>query len=99
MSWSLEFLPEALDEASEAASYYEERVPGLGDRFIKTLKGTASSISKQPLLWRKRDGGFRRVNLPGFPYYIAYFIRGETILITAIAHASRHPDHWKNRQP
>ncbi|BCU79314.1 type II toxin-antitoxin system RelE/ParE family toxin [Luteolibacter sp. LG18] len=99
MSWSVEFLSEALLEASEAAAYYEANVPGLGARFIEELKATTSSIAKQPLLWRKRAGGFRRVNLPGFPYYIAYFIRDETILIAAICHASRHPDYWKDRTP
>jgi hypothetical protein len=51
----------------------------------------------QPLLWRERNGGFRRVNLPGFPFYISYFLRDNKILIAAIAHSSRHPDYWKKR--
>jgi hypothetical protein len=42
-------------------------------------------------------GGFRRVNCPVFPYFIAYFIRGDTVVIAAVAHGSRHPDYWKNR--
>jgi hypothetical protein len=37
------------------------------------------------------------MNLHKFPYYIAYFIRGECMFIAAVAHASRHPDYWKNR--
>ncbi len=42
--------------------------------------------------------GYRRVNLPGFPYYVAYFIRGEQVLVAAVGHGSRHPDYWKRRQ-
>lgn len=52
---------------------------------------------RQPLLWRERGGGYRRVNIPGFPYYVAYIIRGERVLVTAVGHASRHPDYWKRR--
>lgn len=40
-------------------------------------------------------GGYRRVNIPGFPYYVAYGIRGELILVTAVGHSSRRPDYWK----
>ena len=54
-------------------------------------------MMEHPLLWRERPGGFRRVNCPVFPYYIAYFIRGNVIVIAAVAHGSRHPDYWKNR--
>ena len=39
-----------------------------------------------------RDGGYRRVNCPVFPYFIAYIIRRETIVIVAVAHCHRF-DH------
>jgi len=97
MSQILEFLPEAAAEAEEAARYYEQHVPGLGARFRMEVESACAAIIRQPLLWRKQPGGFSRVNLPGFPFYIAYFIRGERILIAAIGHASRYPDYWKSR--
>jgi plasmid stabilization system protein ParE len=98
MSAVLEFLPEASEEVEEATKYYEQRVPGLGIRFRVEVEAVCVAIIRQPLLWRKRPGGFSRANLPGFPFYIAYFIRGERILIAAVAHASRHPDYWKQRE-
>ncbi|MGH9932835.1 MAG: hypothetical protein ACREA9_26835 [Pyrinomonadaceae bacterium] len=52
---------------------------------------------QHPRLWRERPGGYRRVNLPGFPYYVAFFLREEHILIAAVGHGSRHPDYWKRR--
>ena len=97
MIYCLEFLSEALDEAEEATKYYEEIQLGLGVRFREEVEAVTHAIVAQPLLWRERIGGFRRVNLPGFPLYISYFLRGHKILIAAIAHSSRRPDYWKNR--
>ena len=48
-------------------------------------------------LWRERSGGYRRVNCPVFPYYIPFFIRGNKIIIAAIAHGHRKPGYWKSR--
>jgi plasmid stabilization system protein ParE len=97
MSLVLEFLPEAGAETIAATEYYEGCVPGLGLRFRLQLESACAAIAQHPLLWRERRGGYRRVNLPGFSYYVAYFLRGERILIAPIGHASRHPDYWKKR--
>jgi plasmid stabilization system protein ParE len=93
----LEFLTEARSEFLEAVDYYEEKQLGLGKRFRAEIAEVCSTILEHPLLWRERNGGFRRVNCPVFPYYIAYFIRGNTAVVAALAHASRHPDYWKGR--
>ncbi len=72
MIYFLEFVDEALDEAEDATNYYEEIQPGLGFRFREELEAVTQAIVSQPLLWRERIGGFRRVNLLGFPFYISY---------------------------
>ena len=97
MSMTLEFLPEALCEAEEATRYYQSCDADLGVRFRSQIETLCELIVREPLLWNERRGGFRRVNLSGFPYYIAYFIRENRLLIAAVAHASRHPDYWKRR--
>ena len=94
---NLEFLPEAQAEFYEAGNYYEGKERYLGKRFRDEVWEICSTILDPPLIWREREGGFRRVNCPVFPYYIAYFIRGNTILIAAVAHGSKHPDYWKQR--
>ena len=93
----LAFLPEARLEFLAAIDYYEDRQRGLGKRFRAEIAEVGAAIIEHPLLWRERVSGFRRVNCPVFPYYIAYFIRGNIALVAAIAHASRHPDYWKDR--
>ena len=69
----------------------------MGSRFRNEISHVIQRITADPYLWRERDGGFRRVNCPVFPYYIAYFIRGEKILIAAVAHGHRKPGYWKTR--
>lgn len=97
MSFRLQFLGEARVEIEDAVRYYEECVPGLGVRLRTEMERICIIASRQPEVWRERPGGYRRANLRGFPYYIAFFLRDEAILIAAVAHASRHPDYWKKR--
>ena len=99
MSLSLEFLPEADADITAAVEWYEGRELGLGSRLRHELESVCSAIVQHPLLWRERRGGYRRVNMPGFPYYVAFFLREERIVVAAVGHASRHPDYWKKRMP
>ena len=69
---TLEFLPEAAREATEATAYYEEAEPGLDVRSRKEVESVAAAVLSHPLLWRQRPGGHRRVNLAGFPFCVAY---------------------------
>ena len=94
---NLEFLPEAREEFSAAALYYESKETGLGARFRDEVAHVVGRVVADPYLWRERLGGFRRVNCPVFPYYLAYFIRGETILVAAVAHGHRRPGYWRDR--
>ena len=99
MNTVLELLPEASAEIQCITGDYEAKVEGLGVRFRIEVESSCAAIVQFPLLWRERTGGWRRVNLPGFPYYIAYVVREELILVVALAHAKRHPDYWKGRMP
>jgi plasmid stabilization system protein ParE len=93
----LEFLTEASAELFEAVDYYESKQEGLGRRFRNEVLEVCGLIVQQPLLWRERAGGYRHVNCPVFPYYIAYFIRGDLIVVAAVAHGHRRPGYWKQR--
>ncbi len=94
---TIEFLEDAEVELTEAALWYETKEPGLGKRLRNEVARVISRIGEDPLLWREYPGGYRRVNCPVFPYYIAYFIRGDKILIAAVAHGHRRPEYWKSR--
>jgi plasmid stabilization system protein ParE len=99
MSFRLEFLPEASAEVECVTGDYEARAVGLGARFRSEVESACAAIVQHPLLWRLRPAGYRRVNLPGFPYYIAFVTDDELALVVAVAHSSRHPDYFKTRMP
>ena len=91
------FLPDAQEELERAIANYYILDQRLGDRFDKTLESMIDTIVANPTLWRERRGGYRRVNCHRFPYYFAFIIRGQTIVIVAFAHSHRKPEYWKNR--
>ena len=97
MRRALEFLPEATSEVVAVTKYYEERQSGLGLRFRLELERVCFAITRHPQLWRERSGGYRRVNLRGFPYYVAFFLRQDDIIVSAVAYEGRRPDYWHNR--
>ena len=87
----LEFLKQAENDLIEAIAYYEEKEPGLGLKLRDEVRKVCSSIANDPCLWREREGGYRRVNCPIFPYYVPYFIRNDVTIIAAIAHEKQSP--------
>ena len=64
------FLHEAELEFFDAISYYESEQPGLGRRFKDELDRTVLWVAERPEVCRLRSGGYRRINLRVFPYYI-----------------------------
>ena len=92
-----EFLAEAQMEFWAAAERYETKEAGLGVRFRDEVAHVIKHIVADSCLWRERPGGYRRVNCPVFPYYVAYFMRNEKIVIAAIAHGHRKPNYWTKR--
>lgn len=91
-------VPPAADEFEAAARHYEQKQIGLGKRFRDEVHRNIQWITRNPNVPRERPGGYRRVNLTIFPYYIAYMQMGETAWILAVAHSHREPDYWIERK-
>lgn len=88
----------AREELDEAFAYLELQQPGLGYRFTSDVDEALTRIRKQPLAWHPLSKYFRRCHLRHFRYGVIYRIREEHIEILAIAHDSRRPGYWRNRQ-
>jgi hypothetical protein len=93
----VEFLDEAEQELTNATLWYESKHSGLGKRLRNEVAHVVSRIAEDPTLWREREGGYRRVNCPVFPYFIAYIMRRQKIIIVALGHGHRKPGYWKSR--
>ncbi len=92
------FAVAAREELDEAFSFLELQQPGLGYRFTSDVDEALTRIRKQPLAWHPLSKHFRRCHLRHFRYGVIYQIRGEQVEILAIAHDSRRPGYWRNRQ-
>ncbi len=94
---TVEFTTEARDDLFEAAEYYESQEKGLGSRMRDEISKIIRTVASVPYLWRERCAGYRRVNCPVFPYFVAYVIRDESIVVVAVIHGGRKPGFWHNR--
>jgi len=89
--------PEAKEELEAAAVWYEERVAGLGEDFLKEVERTLGWIMEEPKRWRLVRPGTRKLNFQRFPYAIVYSLRGDTLFIKAVMHLHRRPFYWRGR--
>ena len=94
----IRFLDEARFEFLDAISYYEAQQAGLGRRLKVEVEQTLLWLIRHAEACRLRPGGYRRLNLRTFPYYIPYIIRGSTLWVLAVAHAHRKPEYWIQRE-
>jgi plasmid stabilization system protein ParE len=94
---TLDFVDEARAEFLAALSFYKRVNKAVARRFRDLVDEHTALIEERPELFSLREGGYRRVNLPGFPYYLPYIVRGERVWIVAVAHGSRQPEYWIDR--
>lgn len=91
------FTSAAKSELSHAKLYYDEQSPGLGTVFVTEVEQTLSTIAVHPVTWAPIYRDIRRCSVKRFPFWVLYRIKGETILIVAVAHQRRAPNYWRNR--
>lgn len=89
--------PEAEAELIEAARFYEQRVPGLGARFLDATDHAIKAILEDPESFRIFAGNIRQSIMSKFPYTIYFRIHPDHLRILAFKHHSRHPDYWRDR--
>ena len=98
MSFVVRKLPLAEQDALDAAIWYEERQPGLGEEFLDEVDRAARELSHSALHHRIRFADVRRTPINRFKFYgIYYVIREEEVWILAIFHGRRHPRALQER--
>jgi toxin ParE1/3/4 len=90
-------------ELLSAARWYDQRQSGLGERFLDDYQAAVARIIAAPAsysrletLRTRRD--IHRCFLNRFPYYVAYELLNDQIVILAIAHTKRRPNYWIRRR-
>jgi plasmid stabilization system protein ParE len=96
----LRVLPEAEEELTEAALWYESKRPGLGVELIAAADRAFDQMLEAPLscaVWRA-DRPYRAKVLSRFPYVVFFRVDGEVAEVVAVAHAKRRPGYWLGRK-
>ena len=97
-------LPDAEAEYWGAAHWYETQQPGLGHEFLNELELAFQEVEHDPSRFPELETqpadatGFRRCRLQRFPYYVVFLIRGQDVLVVAVAPGARAPGYWMGRE-
>lgn len=96
---NVEYDDEAIEEAMEAAIWYETLREGLAKRFLAKWREAERRMVADPELNRACRNDHRRCRFDVFPYALIYRIAsGDTIQVIAVMHQNRSPDYWKKRE-
>ena len=91
------FLSPAEEEMTDAALYFDEACDGLGSDFLDDVQRAIDSIRDYPQVGEAIDSSIRRTLLHRFPFSLIYALRGNGIVIVAVAHHGRAPGYWRSR--
>lgn len=91
------FLPEARRDLTSAVAYYDSEFPNLGQELAREARRVCMLISESPLAGAEVRPGIRRRLLRRFPYAILYSRDSVGVLVIAVMHQRRRPDHWLRR--
>jgi plasmid stabilization system protein ParE len=97
MSFSVVFRRLAKREFDDAVSWYEDRREGLGREFSVAVERLLEKIALSPNQFASLRGNLRRAVLKRFPYSIHFVVEDNRILVLAIFHARRDPEHLEER--
>ena len=84
-------------EIADAVRWYEQKRTGLGGEFFDAVTYAIELLHTRPEIGTPA-GRTRAWPLARFPYRLVYRVRDDDIYIVAIAHTSKRPGYWKNRQ-
>jgi hypothetical protein len=81
----------ARQEETDAYLYYEDKLEGLGDKFLQEVEASLNKISLNPTFFSYCDTSrsLRDFALQQFPFVIIYEILEEKIIVTNIHHTKK----------
>jgi plasmid stabilization system protein ParE len=89
--------PEAEDDITDAAVWYEQQSPGLGWDFTRVVDACLAEVSRTPLRFPTVRGKARRALLRRFPFAVIFVVDDRSVRVIACLHARRDPAKWQRR--
>ena len=84
--------PEAELDISDAFHWYEDKMVGLGHRFLIQVDTAIKYITRYSNIAPVEYRGTRKHLLKRFPYKLIYLIENDRIIVLGVIHGKRHPD-------
>jgi plasmid stabilization system protein ParE len=80
-------------EIAKSWDWYEERQPGLGDRFVTEVLAKIKLIEQQPERYPTRHKSYKETPIAVFPFLIIYRLNSKkkAIRIVSVFHTSLNP--------
>ena len=91
------FHPEAQDELTSAAAFYNAQVTGLGDELTDEVDRALQLVWATPGLGTPIGREHRKWPVRRFPYDLIYRADEEGLFVLAVAHQRRRPGYWRDR--
>lgn len=93
---SVSYSLRASNAVLEHVRYYETRLPNLGRSFLTSLRAAERLAQSNPTGFREvvKSSGIRAIVIRRFPFRLLYALRGDSILIVAVAHTAQKPDRF-----
>jgi hypothetical protein len=91
------FHPEAADEMSESARFFDEKSSGLGSDLITAIQESTRRIVQFPESGPIEKWNIRKCLVRGFPFTLLYEASQDQIFIVAVMHQHRRPGYWARR--
>ncbi|MCP4350161.1 MAG: type II toxin-antitoxin system RelE/ParE family toxin [Desulfobacterales bacterium] len=93
----IKFHPEAEFELCEAREWYARQRSGLDAEFMRCIDETVARIRRYPEMFPFAMRNARKTMVKRFPYTVYYETGDDEIMVLAVFHASRNPEHWQRR--
>jgi plasmid stabilization system protein ParE len=88
---------EAEADLAEAFDYYEAQPSGLGHEFVAAVEQQPERVVENPTFYQVMHRGVRRAVMRRFAYGVFYLFEGGAVVVLAVEHQARDPEHWKQR--
>jgi len=97
MASKLRFHPDVVNDLADAIAWYDERSPGLGDRFRAAVNDRFDAIEANPQRFGFAFEDFRFARVFRFPYVVIFRSEESVTHIDGVFHTATDPAKWRRR--
>jgi len=99
MTWRVVIEEEAEREFAEAVAFYDNRTPGLGQRFAAEVRAAFRKVCENPERFAAASRLTQKAKLLKWPYSIYFAVKPQAgeVVITTVWHGARNPAELRRR--